>query len=115
MPGADEATLLRIDRSIVIGDLSVPAGEYTLYMWVDAENPKLIVNRQVGQDHKSYDSSQDLGRVDLIMADLDRVVDQLTFVIQEGHEQTGTLSLLWDRTKFSVDFASKWREVDARN
>lgn len=107
MPGADEATILRSDHRMVIGDLSVPAGEYTLYMWVDPEKPKLIVNRQVGQSHHDYDSSQDVGRVDLIRTGLDTVVDQMTFVLEESGQKSGTISLLWDRNMFSVHFVSR--------
>lgn len=77
-------TVLRIDHSTEIGSLYVPTSVYTLYMWVDPENSKLIVNRQVGQSHNSYDSGQDLGRVGLIRTDLDNVVDQLTFSVEEA-------------------------------
>jgi hypothetical protein len=103
MPGADEATVLRVDHQIWISDLSVPPGEYTLYMWVDPDAPKLIVNRQVGQWHNSYDSTQDLGRVGLTRTNLETVVEQLTFEIEEHASEGGNLNLLWDRTRFRWD------------
>lgn len=107
MPGADEATLLRTDHPIVLDVLPLSAGEYSLYMWVDPERPQLIVNRQVGQSHKEYNSVHDVGRVELIMADRSNAVEQLTFVLTEKGVKAGTLSLQWDKVTYSVAFESR--------
>src|SRR5437870_4937471 len=46
MPGADEATIVTTDATLVLGDaLAVPAGRHTLYMWPDPQTPRLIVNK----------------------------------------------------------------------
>lgn len=61
--GANEATTLKTDVNLRIGDLSVPAGSYTLYSIPDEHGWTLIVNKQTGQWGTKYDQGQDLGRV----------------------------------------------------
>src|SRR5215475_13266700 len=87
--GADEATLLITQKPIVMGDLTVPAGCYTLWTLPNEDgSAKLIINKQIGQwgvdphePSNAYDESQDLGRVDLKKDDLDKPVDQFTMAI----------------------------------
>ncbi len=53
----------------MIGSLSVPKGDYTLF--VNLANPaawELIVNKQTGQSGLEYDGKQDLGRVKMTMS-----------------------------------------------
>src|SRR5437667_9139523 len=47
--GANSATSLHTDADLVMGSLNVPAGNYTLYVWLDANQWQLIVNKQTGQ------------------------------------------------------------------
>src|SRR2546427_8151068 len=47
--GADSATTLTTDADLIIGDLRVPKGVYTLYLLAGAGGWKLIVNKQTGQ------------------------------------------------------------------
>jgi len=61
--GANAATTLKTSGNLKIGDLSVPAGTYTLYSLPTANGWKLIVNKQTGQWGTVYNEGQDLGRV----------------------------------------------------
>jgi DUF2911 family protein len=67
--GADEATLLITQKTIVIGQSTVPAGAYTLWTFPSEDGTaKLIVNRQIGQlgvGPGSYDMNQDVARIEL--------------------------------------------------
>lgn len=63
--GANAATTLKTAVDLKIGDLSVPAGTYTLYSVPSETTWKLIVNKQTGQWGTVYDPKQDLGRVDM--------------------------------------------------
>lgn len=105
--GADEATLLITQKPLVIGDTTVPAGAYTLWtLPADDGSAKLIINKQVGQwgvGPGSYDESQDLARVDLKKASLDKPVDQFTMSV--GREGSGgVIKLDWENTEYSVPF-----------
>src|SRR6516162_11498974 len=80
--GANAATTLTTGANLDIGGLNVPAGTYTLYVLVqDPNNWKLIVNKQTGQGGDSYDSSQDLGRVDMKMEKPKAPIEKLQYTI----------------------------------
>ncbi len=104
--GADEATLIILQKPIKIGDLSVPAGAYTLFT-LPAEDgtAKLIVNKQIGQWGLEYHPDQDLGRVDLKKDDLDTPVDQFTMSLDKAPSGGGgVLSMKWEKIQYSVPF-----------
>ena len=63
--GANAATTLKTEADLSIGDLSVPAGTYTLF--ADVSNPDqwtLIVSKETGEWGLAYNGADDLGRVD---------------------------------------------------
>src|SRR5450759_4010159 len=47
--GANKATALHTDGELAIGNINVPAGDYTLYVFLDPQGWQLIVSRQTGQ------------------------------------------------------------------
>ena len=99
-PGADEATTLTTARPITIGDLSLDAGRYTLWMLPSADEWQLIVNKQTGQWHTQHDASQDLGRVPLQKRSLSSPVEQLTFSIENDPSgPTGAIVMRWETTE----------------
>lgn len=104
--GADEATTLKTAATLVIGGVTVPAGEYTLYTLPDAASWKLIINKQTGQWGTEYLQDQDLGRVDMKMATLAQPIEQLTITIEPAHGG-GVLRLQWDTTDLTVPLAVK--------
>src|SRR5450759_3424556 len=46
--GANNATALHTDGDIMIGNLNVPAGEYTLYVFLDPKGWQMAVSKQTG-------------------------------------------------------------------
>jgi len=103
--GADEATLLVSDRSLQFGDVTVPAGAYSLYLLPQADGTaKLIINKQVGQWGTQYDEKQDLGRVDAKKETLNVPVEQLTIAVDRNPSGGGLLKISWDKTQYSVPF-----------
>jgi len=95
--GANAATTLTTETDLMIGNLHVPKGTYTLYTIPDAKEWTLIVNKQTGQWGTNYDEAQDLGRVKLNIAPpLKDTVE--TFVI--GVDKS--LSFTWENTKVWV-------------
>lgn len=105
--GANSATKLHTDADLTIGDLTVPKGDYTLY--VDLTNPAewvLIVNKQVGQWGTKYDKTQDLGRVKMKMEKPPSLVENLKYMVKASGKK-GTLSLLWENLCGSVPVTAK--------
>jgi len=106
--GADEATLLVTQKPIVFGTTTVRAGAYTLWTLPNEDGTaKLIINKQVGQwgvGPGSYDSQQDLARIDLTKDTLTAPVDQFTISVSKNSDGGGVLKLSWENTAFSVPF-----------
>jgi Protein of unknown function (DUF2911) len=106
--GADEATLLITQKPIMIGEATVPAGAYTLWTLPNEDGTaKLIINKRVGQwgiGPGSYDEEQDLVRSDLKKEALEAPVDQFTMSVSKNPSGGGILSMMWERTAFSIPF-----------
>lgn len=99
--GANRATHLTTKGDLVIGDLRVPAGAYTLFSIPRADGGLLIINRQTGQNGQQYDAARDLGRVPLRRATLAEPVERFT-VIVEPRADGPALRLMWDTTELYV-------------
>jgi hypothetical protein len=101
--GANAATTLKTDADLTIGDLSVPAGTYTLF--VDISDPGhwvLIVNKKNGEWGLAYDSTQDLGKTRMAMSAPPSLVEDLTYTITDNGGGKGTLTLAWENVSASV-------------
>lgn len=106
--GANDATALHTDADLKIGNLTVPKGNYTLF--VDISNPdqwQLIVNRQTGQWGLTYNKAQDLGRVKMTMSKPPAMVEDLKYTITALGGAKGKLELAWENHIASVAFTAK--------
>lgn len=101
--GANRATHFYTSNDLQIGDLSVPAGEYTLYTIPEPDGGTLIINKQTGQNGNSYDESQDLGRVPMEISTREEVTEAFTIMVEED-DDGGVINLIWGDTVFSRDF-----------
>jgi hypothetical protein len=101
--GANNATRFTTDRPLRFGSLNVPAGEYSLFTIPHADSWTLVLNRQTGQSGLDYDATQDLGRAEMRVRNLDAPVEQFTIVV-ESEGQGGVLRMRWGRTEASVPF-----------
>jgi hypothetical protein len=103
--GANAATKLHTEADLDVGGLTVPAGDYTLF--VDISDPGqwlLIINKQTGQWGLTYDKAQDLGRVKMNMEKPPTMKENLTymFMVKTPRAKEGTLSLIWENVCGSV-------------
>lgn len=101
--GANSATALHTDGDFSIGDLNVPAGNYTLF--VDISDPTqwtLIVSKDTGEWGLSYDKSKDLGRVKMQMSKPPSMVEDLTWTIKDEGGNKGRVTLEWENERASV-------------
>jgi hypothetical protein len=101
--GADEATTLKTDRALKFGNLSVPAGTYTLFTLPGENDWQLIVSKKTGEWGTDYDETQDLGRVPMKVGKTTGPVEQLTISIDDT-PAGGTLRVEWGTTSASVPF-----------
>jgi nucleoid-associated protein YgaU len=101
--GADEATTLTTDRALKFGNLSVPAGTYTLYTVPGEKEWQLVVSKKTGQWGVPYPAGEDLGRVPMTVGTTKAPVEQLTLSIDDT-AAGGTLVVEWGTTRASVPF-----------
>ena len=105
MPGADEATTLTTDDTLVFGELVVPKGEHTIYTLPGDSVFSLIINNETGQFHTVYNANRDLGRVPMTLEPMDPSAERLTYVV--GPRRTGgggVLKLIWDDRAYGAPF-----------
>jgi hypothetical protein len=105
--GANAATTLKTEADLTIGDLSVPAGTYTLF--VDISNPDqwtLIVNKQTGEWGLAYNGKYDLGHVAMHMSKPAHTLEDLSWTITSLGHGKGRLTLAWENHSASVPFTA---------
>jgi hypothetical protein len=100
--GADSATTLITDADIMVGDLMLSKGMYTLYVAAAPGGWKLIVNKQTGQWGTVYQENQDLGRASMTLKTLGTPVETFKINLAKVDEQSANLTLTWGTTTASV-------------
>jgi len=101
--GANPATTLKTAVDLKIGDLSVPAGTYTIYSLPSETTWKLIVNKQTGQWGTEYHPEQDLGRTDMTRGPAPAApVEKFVIQFEKTKKKTTQLHLIWENTDVYV-------------
>jgi hypothetical protein len=105
--GADEATLLTTHKPIRIGAASVPAGAYTLFFLLGADDSgTLIINREIGQwGIDPYHPDQELARVPMTRGTLSTPVHQFTIDLDKTPDGKGVIRLMWEDREYSVSYS----------
>ncbi len=113
--GANMATHLTVDLNVEIGGLEIPRGMYSLYLIPRADGAQLIVNHQTRQWGTEYDSSLDLGRIELRRRALPETTQSLTITLEpvfpqpQGELPSGTLRISWGDTEYSTNWKVLWQ------
>lgn len=101
--GANAATALHTDGDLTIGDLSVPKGDYTLFVDItDQDQWTLIVSKKTGEWGLAYDPAQDLGKVKMHMSKPPALVENLVWTIKDKGAKGGVFTLAWENREASV-------------
>ena len=103
--GANNATALHTDADLILGGLTIPKGNYTLFVWLDEKQWQLIVNKQTGQTGLEYDHSRDLGRVPMTMSRPPKTIEKFRITLSKTGANEGRLELAWEDTVASVSFS----------
>jgi hypothetical protein len=102
--GANDATHLFTTRPLVMGDLQLAPGMYTLWLQHTRTGTFLIVNRQTGQWGTGYSASQDLGKVAMTLAEAPGFVETMTISVKAQGATRGSIELAWGDKVASVPF-----------
>ncbi len=106
--GADEATSLHTDADLLIEGLSVPKGDYTIF--VSLANPakwQLIISKQTGEWGLSYSKDMDLGRVPMQMSKPPAPVETYKMTLTSTGSNAAQLQLAWENYVASVPITIK--------
>lgn len=102
--GADEATKLTTDADLMIGNLRVPKGSYSLFTVPEKGKWTLVVNKKADQwGAFNYNQSDDLGRTALSEKQLASPVEQFTITLKPAADNSATLTLAWENTEASTN------------
>ncbi len=97
--GADEATIIKTEADLMIDDIHVPAGEYSLFTIPNKEEWTLIVNTVPNQwGAFKYDQGKDLGRAPMKIEKAPAAVEQVLIDIQPLSGPNALLKVSWDTT-----------------
>ncbi len=102
--GANEATHLKTNFDMMLGDAPVLKGRYTLWTIPGEDRWTIIVNKQTGQWGTRYDERQDLARFDVKPEHLSSVVDTFRISLEATGAGKGVMKLMWEKTVVQVPF-----------
>jgi hypothetical protein len=106
--GANSATAFHTDADLDVGGLSVPKGDYTIYVLVkDPDAWELIINKQTGQWGLTYSQGQDLGRVKMTMSKPSAPIETMKYTLSSQGGNRGKLELAWENHIASVALTVK--------
>ena len=105
-PGNKPMTLFT-QTNLVLGDQSIPAGAYTLYVIPDRDDWTLVVNKNV-QDGAKYDANQDVTRAKMPTAELNTPVNQLELTLTKAGPSQCNLRVYYAKTgTYGAEFKEK--------
>lgn len=110
--GANEATVLTIDKAIVIGGFDLPAGKYTLFtVPTEGAGSKLIINKKTGQwgipYNEANEKENELARVDLKRGSTPSNLERFTITVEKTGTGAGQIKFAWADAFYSIDFKNK--------
>lgn len=100
--GANESTEITITRDILINNLPLKAGTYSIYTIPDDGQWTIIINADVGQwGAYNYASSLDVHRFQVPVVKTQQTTEALTILLDPKNELADLL-ILWDDVKVSI-------------
>ena len=105
--GANAATQMKIERTLVFEDTVVPAGFYTLWTRPSPDGWKLIINGETGQWGTEHKAEKDLYTIPMATSALPEPEEQFTISIMTSNAGDTVLAMDWEKTRATVHFHEK--------
>ncbi len=96
--GANPATTLITPVDLMIGNLKVPAGTYTLFTLPTAEEWTLIVSTKTGEWGIPYPAGSDLGRTPMMKKTLPAPQEAMSISFEHTADNKTELHVKWETT-----------------
>jgi hypothetical protein len=105
--GANEATTFVTSGDVMVGDATVPAGSYTLFVIPTADSWTLIINKKTGEWGIPYPGeATELARTKMKVSSLSAPLENFTIGLDQSANGC-TLRMDWETTRASVAIVSK--------
>ena len=102
--GDDTSTTFKTESDLAFGDVTVPAGEYSLWMQRQEDNSwKLVFNKQHGQWGTQHDPSQDLASAPMKESTAPKSVEMVTITLTKAGGG-GTITVRWGTLEVAASF-----------
>jgi hypothetical protein len=115
--GANEATILSIDKPITIGGFDLAAGQYTLFVVpTEGAGSKLIINKELVVNGKpkwgvpyneEKEKANELARIDLKRGKTSSNVDPFSISVSKTGPGAGRITMAWVDAQYTIDFKNK--------
>lgn len=111
--GADWATVLHTEGELDLNGVTVPAGDYSLFLDPDQGNWKLLVNKQTGQwgikrgGVANFDPANNVGETAMTMGKPAAPVEQLKITLADEGGNKGKLTVEWADMAGAAPFTVK--------
>lgn len=100
--GANYATKITTEAPLLVGDLKLPKGSYSIWTIPGEKEWTLIINKETGQFHLNYNASLDFGRTKMKISSLPSPVETLHIGVRSEGGNKGALFIDWETTEASV-------------
>ncbi len=107
--GANKATVLKTEATLVFGKVEIPAGEYSINTVPSENGWKLIINKTIpswGIPYKPEYEKTEFPRIDMKVAKTAAPVELFTITVAAA-KGGGVLKMEWENTSASVNFKVK--------
>lgn len=105
--GSNTSTTFKTGTDLVFGDVTVPAGEYSIWMQRQEDNSwKLVFNKEHGQWGTKHDASQDFASVPMKENKVTKPVEMVTLTLRKAGKG-GSLTVQWGTLEAVADFKAK--------
>ena len=113
--GANKSTRLHTEIPLMIGDVEVAAGEYSIFVDLSQDGWTFILSSHEAKDSGrapgeglwgayGYTSDKDVVRTPMTVSEMMTSADQFTIGFFDVTEDGGVLSMMWETTMASVPF-----------
>lgn len=103
--GANEPTTLHVTTAVTVGGLELGEGSYAVYAIPGQESWEIVFNGAVDRWGVPIDEDvreHDVGSVTVTPGATESTVENMTLSLGSTGEDTATLSMAWDDTRWSV-------------
>ncbi len=105
--GSNTSTTFKTDLDLAFGDVTVPAGEYSIWMQRQSDGSwKLVFNKEHGQWGTKHDAAQDFASTPMTSKTASTPVEMVTITLRKAGGG-GTLTVEWGTLEATASFKAK--------